>query len=91
MQMSKPGICCAKCFRLIASKSTNAARLWLDICDLQIKAELLSTDVENTPLRILETFGFITTTDTIDKVLIKVHGKQYDDLGVYFCGGKCDE
>lgn len=88
--MTKPGICCHKCFRLIANKSTNAARLWLEICEEVTRCEILSTDVENTPLRVLEAFGFITTTDTIDNVLIKVHGKSFDEIGVFFCGGKCE-
>jgi hypothetical protein len=89
MQMSKPGICCDGCFALIAKKDTKAARLWLDLCEIQVNAQIMSTEVENGSLKLLEKFGFIVTTDTIDRIIIKVGGRKDDASGPFFCGGKC--
>lgn len=92
MKMSNPGICCDSCFYLIAKSSPEAAKLWLDLCDLQI----LSNDIfglmncNEEILKILEIFGFILTTETSDVILVKVFGKKEDSSGIYFCGGSCE-
>ncbi len=93
MKMSKPGLCCDSCFHIIANHSPNAAKLWLDLCDLQI----LFDDVFGLPskeialkLRVLELLGFIVTSETLELTMIKVNGKKADHVGVYFCGGQCE-
>lgn len=92
MKMSKPGLCCDSCFGLIARRSTNAARLWLDLCELQIKSPLFGLRTPDFPnLNLLERLGFIITTDIPGIIMVKVRGFHKDSLGTYFCGGKCGE
>lgn len=90
MKMSKPGLCCDECFELIAKRSTNAARLWLDLCHIQDTCALFGLAIQDNPyLQLLEILGFITTTDVMDLIVVKVHGKEVDPLGSFFCGGNC--
>lgn len=90
--MSKPGICCDNCFGLIARRSTSAARLWLDLCDLQMNSQMFGLRTQDFPtLRLLETLGFILTTEIPGIIMVKVQGRHDDPLGTYFCGGKCGE
>lgn len=90
--MSKPGLCCDSCFDLIARRSTNAAKLWLDLCDIQVHSQTFGLRTRDFPtLRLLENFGFILTMEKPGMILIKVQGQKYDALGTYFCGGKCNE
>ena len=88
--VSKPGLCCDSCFDLIAKRSPSAAKMWLDLCEIQETCNwfgLAMTD--NAYLNLLESLKFITTTDTMTMILVKVHGKEGDGLGAFFCGGKC--
>jgi hypothetical protein len=93
MKMSKPAVCCDSCFEKIANRSTSAARLWLDLCDLEIASQgLFGLKIKDSSvLRILELLGFILTTDSSNVLMVKVNGKKTDAMGTYFCGGKCDE
>lgn len=90
MPMSKPGLCCDKCFEMIARRHTASAKLWLDLCELQLYSHVFaikSQDFEM--LRLLEVLGFIVTTDTPDYIIVKVKGKKYDGKGAFFCTGQC--
>lgn len=88
--MSKPGLCCDECFELLAKRSSLAATLWLDLCDIQITCSIFGLAIEdNDFLQMLEMLGFITTTDTPRYIVVKVHGKKEDALGSFFCGGQC--
>ncbi len=93
MLMSEPGLCCDSCFESIASRSTVCARLWLNLCDIQITSlKPFGLILEDFPtLRLLEILGFIVTTDTPQVILIKVLGRKDDAYGTYFCGGKCND
>lgn len=90
MKMSKPGLCCDRCFELLAKRSTNAAKLWLDLCEIQSTCEVFGIKLEDNPFfQLLENLEFITTTDLPSMILIKVHGQTHDSLGPFFCGGNC--
>lgn len=84
---TEPQVCCAKCFEYIARKSTNAAKLWMDLCDIQMNSySPFGVFIENEPtLRALENMGFVVTTDTPYITYVQVQGRGYDDEGVYFC------
>ena len=92
MKMSKPGLCCDDCFCMIAKRSTTAAKLWLDLCEIQNTCQCFGLAILDNPyLQLLESYGFITTTDTQHLIVVKVHGKEDDVLGSFFCGGKCGQ
>lgn len=93
MKMSKPGLCCDSCFGMIARRSTSAAKLWLDLCDIEIASgELFGLRSSDFPtLRLLEILGFVLTTDTPQIIMVRVKGKKQDSMGTYFCGGKCGQ
>ena len=91
MEMSKPGICCDGCFTLLAKRSTNASKLWLDLCEVQITCNIFGLRTDDNPhFHLLETLGFITTTETSDLIIFRVNGMEQDGLGAFFCGGNCD-
>lgn len=88
--MSSHGLCCDECFTLIAKRSTSAAKLWLDFCEIQETCLLFGIVMDDTEdIQLLEQLRFITTTDIQDMIVIKVHGRDTDALGPYFCGGSC--
>jgi len=93
MKMSKPGICCDRCFECIAKRNVEAAKLWLDLCDIQEGCPgifgLRTSDFSS--LRLLELLGFILTTDTPQIIFVKVKGQKQDALGTFFCGGGCGQ
>jgi len=94
MKMSKKGICCDRCFALIARDSTDAAKMWLDLCELYLEAPLFGLILPNDILpsvRLLEILRFITTTDTPEMIIVKVHGYKKDDEQPFFCGGRCND
>lgn len=92
MKMSKPGLCCDQCFELLAKRSTKAARLWIDLCEIQSTCSIFGLRIEDNPLlQLLEVLQFITTTDVMNLIIVKVHGQKEDGLGPFFCGGNCDE
>ncbi len=89
--MSKPGLCCDACYDLIAKRSEPAARIWLDLCEVQARGSIFGLKIDdNEYFLLLETLGFILTTDTKEYILFKVLGKGVDALGAFFCGGRCD-
>lgn len=91
MKMSKPGLCCDSCFGQIARRSTVAARLWMDLCEIQLNSSLFGLRTPDFPaLQLLEILGFIITTDVHDIIIVKVLGKHRDDIGTYYCGGNCE-
>ena len=90
--MSKPGLCCDECFGMIARRSTGAAKLWLDLCEIQRHSQTFGLRTPDFPaLRLLENLGFILTTEIPGIIAIKVQGQKQDALGTYFCGGNCSE
>ncbi len=92
MKMSKPGLCCDRCFGMIARQDTRAARLWLDLCTVHNPSSVFGLVIkEDHSLRLLETLGFITTTETPLMLIVKVHHFHPDDEDSYFCGEKCNE
>lgn len=93
MKMSKPGVCCDNCFGKIASRSTGAARLWMDLCEIDLKnPKGFGIRLEDFPtLRLLEVLGFVVTTETDSMIIVHVQGKTSDSYGTYFCGGKCND
>ncbi len=89
--MSKPGLCCDKCFFLIAERNATAAKLWLDLCQVQENCLCFGLKLLDNPyLELLEELRFITTTDTKDMILVKVQGIAFDEAGAFFCGGLCN-
>jgi hypothetical protein len=92
MKMSKPGLCCDSCFEMIAQESTRAARLWLDLCELQLHSRIFGLLInDEISIRILETMGFILTTETPHMIVVKVNGFSTQEDGSFFCGGNCEE
>ncbi len=91
MKMAKPGICCDKCFDLIARRSTDAAKLWLDLCEIQEHVQVFAINSDDfLDLTTLENLGFVVTTDIPDFIVIKVLGHGEDGIGTFFCAGVCD-
>jgi hypothetical protein len=92
MKMSKPGLCCDDCFALIAKRSPNAAIVWADLCEIQSRCEIFGLKMEDNPtIQLLESLGFLTSTEIPGIILIKIHGQEQDPLGSFFCGGNCGE
>lgn len=96
MQMSKYFACCERCFETIGKRSTNAAKLWLDLCALRlIRGDIMSIDLPDFPeLRALETLGFVVSTDQPQKIIVKVKGHCLTEDGQdFFCvmGGDHEE
>jgi len=90
--MTKPGLCCEKCFEHIAKKNASAATIWLDLCLLQMQSDVFGIRTQgHKHLRLLELQGYLVTTDTPEVLIIKMLGKAYDEKGAYFCPRKCDE
>lgn len=93
--MANKIVCCEKCFEYVAKQSTNAARLWLDLCALwYTKGQVLTVRTHDFPeLRTLEQMNFLMSTDQPQHILIKIFGLQKDHLdGIdYFCVGKDHE
>ena len=84
------GLCCDKCFALIAKRNTSAAKLWLDLCEIQLTLNVFGLLLPEIPgLRLLEVLDFIATTETRDLVIVKVYGKKNMGGKIFFCGGYC--
>lgn len=88
MKMAKYFICCEQCLENIARNSTNAARIWMDLCAINVKKgnpfPLLTIDFPE--LRALEQMGFIVTTDQNGKLMIRLNGRCLTDDGYdFFC------
>ena len=88
--------CCSKCFEQIAKKSTCAARLWLEICDVIYQGELLRVfssgeTLFDEHLKILEELGYVLSTDLEEVLAIKLI--NFDPLNPKypFCTDKSHE
>lgn len=84
--MKSKAICCDECFHSIASSSTSAARLWIELCSIPAYSAIMDNDFPE--LTLLETMGFITTIEDPhydEGLLVRVNGHQ----SFYFCRGKC--
>lgn len=69
----KKFLCCEKCVEEIGKKSCNAAKLWMDLCEIEFTYGLLNFKaVEDPDLRVLESLGYILTTDIENYVVIKL-------------------
>ncbi len=81
-------VCCEECFEKIGKKSTSAARLWMQLCGIRLqRGEVFSLYMQDFPeLRVLETLGFITSTETALEVLVRLHGLRFMEGGIpSFC------
>lgn len=88
--MSDSAKCCDECFDLLARQSPPAAALWIKLCEIQETCRIFALRIDDNPyLTLLEKARFITTSETADTIIVKVHGKIYDPDGSYFCGGCC--
>lgn len=88
--MSKSGLCCDECYQLIARRSAFAADLWLNLCEVKSRSEVFGLKLEeNAHIQLLENLGYITTTETKELTLFKVHFMSRDPLGTFFCRGNC--
>lgn len=92
MKMSNEFVCCERCFETLAKRSTKAAKIWIDLCQSYMNIPgLFSVEGQTEQVRILETLGFVITTDCSDDVysnyiILKVNGHHKDAYGEnYFC------
>lgn len=90
MKMTDQSLCCDRCFHILAQKSPSAAKMWLDLCDIQFHTKRLVglINFDLTSLRLLEILGFIITSETHELVIVNVKTNISED-NQYFCGGKC--
>jgi len=94
MTMSDKACCCDDCFDLIAKRSADSARLWLDLCDIYYNSNailMIGNSAPTPSIRTLETLGFILTTETQHMTYVRVLGEVFDGEERYFCGGRCHE
>ena len=88
MKMSNYIACCDKCFDTLARKDAAAAKLWMELCILKmVEGDIVAIRGKDTPeLRTIESNGYITSTDTLNHLLIRVNGHMIDELGQdFFC------
>ncbi len=86
MNMSKYFICCEQCFETIGRRSTNAARLWMDFCAMKLsEGSVVELDMSDFPeLRVLETLGFLVSTDRLNTIAVRVNGHMSNQDGEHF-------
>lgn len=77
---SKYYISCPKCLENIGKIDTKAARLWMDLCALNLQLDdILLFDYCSPTLNVLENHGYIVTTETNkSKILLKLKGNFYE-------------
>ena len=80
-------ICCERCFESIALISPRAAKLWMDFCAYHLELGIVALDEKKLPeVELLESLGFLLTTDTDDLTLIRVEGEMKTEEGEpFFC------
>jgi len=88
--MTREYVCCDECFEKIGKRSTKAARLWMTLCGkycgMQGAFYVMQDFAE---LRLLETMGFITSTEDGSHIRVKVHGLTSWEAGTpCFCISK---
>ena len=71
----------------MCKRSTTAARLWMDLCALDCEYGLINLKCNDNPaLRMLETSGFLITTDKPSHVAIRLKGRMETQEGEpFFC------
>jgi len=86
MKMNDYFVCCEQCFEVIGKRNTRAARLWMDLCSMILESGepvfFLSSDFPE--LRVLETLGFLVSTDLDDSLAIRIHGHMSTLDGEHF-------
>lgn len=86
MQMNKYFICCEKCFEKIGKRNTKAAKLWMEFCAMRLQeggiVVLQSADFPE--LRVLETMGFLVSTDQHNSLAVQVNGHMNTEEGEHF-------
>lgn len=86
--MSKYFICCEKCFETIGKRNTRAAKLWMDFCAaiLEYGKVILIQSPDFPELRVLETMGFLVSTEHSNSLAVKVNGHMNSEDGEnFFC------
>lgn len=86
MKKMNNAICCDDCFHQIAKQSTNAARLWTELCSIGSYSAICDYDFPE--LTLLESMGFITSIEDLhydEGILVRINGKK----AAYFCRGTC--
>lgn len=90
--MNERFACCSFCFEKIGKLSTGCARLWLDLCAVDFEKGVFTLPDESLPdLRFLELWGFVTTTDRLDHIAVRMNGRHIDTEEVFYCCGGCDD
>ena len=81
--MSKYFICCEKCFETIGKRNTVAARFWMDLCAMSLnKGQPVILETKDFPeLRVLETLGFVVSSDRLKTIAVRVNGHCHTDDG----------
>ena len=82
-----PSILCDDCFEHIAKTNMRAAKLWLDMCHLTIHQEkplILLHDMDDRII-LLESSGYIVTSEVNQTLLVRCLGRILDHDGDYFC------
>jgi hypothetical protein len=88
MPASNYFICCEQCFEAIGRRNTNAARLWMDLCAMRLAtSEVFTLKTSDFPeLRILETLGFVVSTEKPQSLAIRLKGHMNTVGGEdFFC------
>ena len=85
---SKHFHCCELCLAELCKTHTNSARMWMDLCAYSVhKGQIMTFKSEDmTELNILENKGYLVTTESPGRVIIKMNGhfinEENDD---FFC------
>lgn len=95
MEANKYFVCCEQCFESICRESTRAAKLWMDYCAHQLSVgQIVELEDRDSPeIQKLETMGFIVSTETDTRLLVRVNGHISTlDGEHYFCvkAGHCE-
>ena len=81
-------MCCEKCFQILGRKSTDAAKIWMDICavSLNVQRDVVSIEGYDKEVRVLEKNGFVISTELDYGMYVKVKGHYETTTGEhYFC------
>lgn len=86
MIMDKYYIACEHCFNRLSEKSPLVAKTWMELCALAMTTgEVIATTNKDFPeLRVLETMGFIVSTESTDGLTIRVLGHGNTISGEHF-------
>jgi hypothetical protein len=92
MKKMNKAYCCDVCFEALAKRSTSAARLWVEICDVLYEESFLRVVSSgeskfDESLQILEEEKFLISMDTQDFVIIKSCNFDANEPKYPFCRG----